>query len=303
MTEAEGLDWEACRVFFSVARAQSFSAAAKELGLSQPTVGRRVAALEEALGARLVVRRARGLVLTLDGEALLADVRRMDEAFSGALRRARHGSAAKDEAPIRISASEGLALHLARRLVDHRDLRVELVVDNLTVDLARRQADIGVRLYRPDQPDLVTRKVGTLRFGLYASPGYLAARGTPRKLSELEGHDLIRFAGANVPPYERWLAERTAGASSRLSATSLVAQHEAARAGWGISAGSCVVLGPDPALRRVVPKASLPSMEVWLTAHADVKKSPRVSRAWGILSEVLSLDLKGDPADAIRTGE
>src|SRR4051794_20403557 len=95
---AMSLDWESCRVFLEVARARSFSGAGQALGLSQPTVGRRVAALEQVLGARLVVRGARSLVLTPDGEALLHDVQRMDEAFAGALRRAGAAGPSENEA-------------------------------------------------------------------------------------------------------------------------------------------------------------------------------------------------------------
>src|SRR4051812_42617986 len=104
------LDWDACRIFLEVARTHSFSSAGRALGLSQPAVGRRIAALEAALGTRLVVRRARDLGLTADGEALLATARRMEEAFSAGLRRV-HADAADDDTPVRVTATEGLALH------------------------------------------------------------------------------------------------------------------------------------------------------------------------------------------------
>src|SRR5689334_6533799 len=109
------LDWDSCRVFLEVARTHSFSAAGRALDLSQPTVGRRIAALEAAIGTRLVVRRARDLGLTADGEALLASALRMEEAFNAGVRRAR-AEDDTDVTPVRVTATEGLALHLVRRL-------------------------------------------------------------------------------------------------------------------------------------------------------------------------------------------
>jgi DNA-binding transcriptional LysR family regulator len=286
------LDWDACRVFLEVARTHSFSAAGRALGLSQPTVGRRIAALEAAIGTRLVVRRARDLGLTADGEALLVEARRMEEAFVAGLRRARaDADDADDDTPVRVSATEGLALHLVRRLVGARGVRLQLIVDNATVDLSRRVADIGVRLYRPQQPDLVVRRLGLLRFGLYAAPAYLASHGTPRRITDLAQHQLVRMAGPVLPPTERWLDEHAPEARTRLLVSSLLAQHEAARAGWGITAGARLVLARDPALRAVLPRIPLPTLEVWLAAHADVRRSVRVGRAWELLQRTLTHDL------------
>jgi len=285
------IDWDACRVFLEVARTHSFSAAGRALGLSQPTVGRRIAALEQAVGTRLVVRRARDLGLTADGEAFAVEARRMEDAFGAAVRRARADADDVDDTPVRVSATEGLAMHLIRRLVDARGVRLQLVVDNTTVDLSRRVADIAVRLYRPQQVDLIARRLGQLRFGLYAAPSYLARHGTPRRTADLAAHQLVRLHTPVLPAHERWLEERAAGASTRLWVTSLLAQHEAARAGWGIAAAAHLVLAGDPALRPVLPRASLPSMEVWLAAHADVRKSVRVGRAWELLSTTLAHDL------------
>lgn len=288
----DAIDWESCRVFLEVARAGSFSAAGRALGISQPTVGRRVAALESSLGVRLVVRRARELVLTPDGEALVVDLRRMEDALVVAQRRLAAESA-DEGSPVRVTVTEGLGAALVRRLAGVSDLRLSLVVANESVDLSRRVADLAIRLYRPRQPDLVARKVGTLRFGLYAAPSYLARRGVPRRASDLAHHDVVRWGGALHPPFERWLRDQCGGSPPRLVVDSLALVHEAGRAGWGVIAGACVVLDRDPALRRVLPRAPIPSMEVWLAAHRDVRKGSRVARAWELLERTLRADLQG----------
>ncbi|WP_083458044.1 LysR family transcriptional regulator [Sandaracinus amylolyticus] len=294
MAHARAMDWESCRVFLEVARAGSFSSAARTLGISQPTVGRRIAALESALGVRLVVRRAREIVLTADGEALVADVRRMEDALVVAQRRLLAQST-DDAAPVRVSVTEGLGTFLVRELAGTTEPRLSFVVANETVDLSRRVADLAVRLVRPQQPDLIARRVGTLRFGLYASPSYLARRGVPRRASDLAKHELVRWGGTLRPAFDRWVDAHAGDARPGLVVDSLALMREAARAGWGIVAGACVVHDGDPALRRVLPRASLPAMEVWLAAHRDVRRGPRVSRTWALLEQVLRAEL-GDGA-------
>jgi DNA-binding transcriptional LysR family regulator len=283
--------WDGFRVLLAVAEKGSFSAGARALGISQPTAGRQIEALEQALGARLLVRRSRGVVPTPAGEGVVAEASRMAEGARAAVRRAA-GEALDAPAVVRISATEGLgALWLPHRLgpllAAQPGLRVELVVDNEPVDLAARQADIAVRLFRPKQQDLVARKVGRLSFGLFASPAYLESRGTPRRLADLARHDHVGFVERGpLPSYMRWLRELVPAERFVVSTSGLLSMYETARAGHGIVLGTKVLLGADARLRPVLPRARPPSMDVWLAVHADVRKNPVVGRAYDALVEL-----------------
>jgi DNA-binding transcriptional LysR family regulator len=282
------MDWDGFRVLLAVVERGSFSAAGKALGISQPTAGRKVAALEASLGTRLLVRRNRGVALTPAGEQIVVEVRRMAESATAAARRA------SDRARVRVSATEGLgALWLPRRLLPlsraEPTLRLEVVVDNAPVDLAGRRAEIALRLFRPREPDLVVRKVATVSFGLYAAPSYLAARGVPRSVGELAKHDIIGFGDVGVlPSYVRWLRKVVPEERFVFRTTSLLTQQEAARAGYGIVVGTRAILDADPRLRRVLPRARVPSMDAWLAVHSDVRKNPGVARVFDYLVELFA---------------
>lgn len=287
------MDWDGFRVLLAVIERGSFSAGARALGISQPTAGRKVAALEDVLGTRLLVRRSRGVALTPAGEQIVDDVRRMADDANAAVRRAGGGDQ-QVLARVRISATEGLgAVWLPRRLLPlsraEPTLRLELVIDNAPVDLAARQAEIAVRLFRPREPDLVVRKVGTIAFGLYASPAYLSSHGTPRRLADLAKHDVIGFGtSAVMPSYVRWLQKFVPEDRFVLRTASLLAQQEAARAGYGIAIGTRVILDGDPRLRRVLPRARIPGMDAWLAVHSDVRRNASVARVYDYLTELFA---------------
>jgi DNA-binding transcriptional LysR family regulator len=130
-------------------------------------------------------------------------------------------------------------------------------------------------LFKPKQPDLVARKVGTLGFGFFASPAYLRARGTPKRLDDLEKHDHIGFlerGAPALPSYMRWLRTLVPDHRFVTNASSLLAMHELARAGRGIVLGTAGLLAGDPKLERILPRAKPPTMDIWLAVHADVRR-------------------------------
>ena len=274
------IDWNLLRHFLAVAQTGSLSAAARRLGVSQPTVGRKIGELETDLDVVLFKRGARGFRLTEAGQSILESASRMEgEALAVERRISGHGT--ELAGAVRVSASEGIgAIWLTERLASlratHPALAIEIVLDNQPVDLARREADVAVRLFRPKQRDLVARKVGKLAFGLYASPEYVAQRGAPKRLVDLASHDLILGIDGPVPPFARWFVAAAAGARVVFRTNSLLAQLEAAKRGWGITVQSCAVVSVAGGLVRVLPDAPIPSNDVWIVLHGDMRRSPRV---------------------------
>ena len=196
MTSAEP-GWELYRSFLAVVREQSLSGAARALGLTQPTVGRHVNALEQSLGVSLFTRSQAGLQATEGALALVPYAEAMASAAE-ALQRAASGEESEDRGTVRVTASEMIGTEvlpqcLATFRQAHPRIIIELVVSNRSDDLLRRDADIAVRMVRPTQGALLARKIGTLRLGMFAHPRYVKTHGIPKTIAELSAHPLIGF--------------------------------------------------------------------------------------------------------------
>lgn len=273
--------WELYRTFLAVVRERSLSGAARSLGLTQPTVGRHVDALEAALGAKLFTRSQAGLQATAGAVQLVPYAEAMASAAS-ALRRAASGDAEEERGAVRVTASEMIGTEvLPRAFAELRELHpgidVELVLSNRAEDLLRREADIAVRMVKPTQSALLARKVGTLHLGLHAHPRYLQRYGAPRTLEELRQHPLIGFdSRASV----RRLPKLSLELSRELFAfrcDSDVGQYAALRAGFGL--GFCqVALAKRDGLVPVVLRDGALNLDlgVWIVMHKDLKSSRRM---------------------------
>jgi DNA-binding transcriptional LysR family regulator len=286
------LNWSALKDFLAVAETGSLSAAARRLGVSQPTLTRRMAALERDLQAELFRRSPRGFELTEVGEALLEPARRMeDEAHAAAI--AVTGHDRELAGVVRITATEGLANdwlapELARFREAHPRIVLEVLVQNTVLNVLRREADIAIRLNRPQQPELVARRVGELQLGLFASRSYLAAHGDPRTLDELAAHQAVAFDEADrYTGAGRWIERRLAAADVVYRANTLGAQRAAIRAGLGIGAQSCFIAARDPELVRVLPDAEV-RFEIWLVTHPGLRRSARIRAVYDFLAKRLS---------------
>ena len=294
MNGPEGLDWSDLQALLAVARAGSFSAAAREGGASQPTLTLRIAGLEARLGAVLMERGAAGIRLTDAGREAMVRAEAMEDAAARlSLSAARRGRGRGVTGVVRITASRIVTTYLLPPLIaDLLDaepgLEIELVASDQTSNLLRREADIALRMYRPTQADLVARKVGMLAIGLYAAPAYLDRHGTPETPEDLSRHrllgydrsDLVRrgFAAAGLPqPREAF----------RLRTDDQVAYWEAVAAGAGIGGGQVAVAARDARVRRVLPQAPIPPLELWIAAHAELRASARVRRVFDHLAEGL----------------
>lgn len=276
------IDWDAMRDFLAVADTGSFSKAADKLRVSQPTLSRRVAALEEQIGTKLFVRTTRGLLLTDDGEDVLEGARRV-EAEMLAIARKADAAQQRLSGTVRVSLSEVLGSQwLPRRLAAFHTaqpgLCIELVVDNRTIDLVRREADIALRLFRPDQPDLVARKLGEVAIGMYATRDYLARHGTPTSIHSLKDHLLVGFGeamlGRNVAVQRLEAMFHRENIIHR--STSANGQLNAIRVGVGLGVHDCFVADECPDLVRVLPEEINHMMEAWLVTHNDIRRSARI---------------------------
>lgn len=300
------MDWSVVRDFLAVVETGSLSAAARKLRVSQPTLSRRIADLEEKLGATLFLRTPKGLLMTETGEGILADALEMETRALAIERRADAGRDAL-EGTVRISCTEGLGTKwLPRHLKTFHDsyprLQVEVLVDNRAVNLVRREADIALRLFRPEQPDLIARKLGGLDMGLYGSKSYLEKHGVPAKVSDLKSHLHIGFDESLTGRSDIQYLESMFNPDAIVHrSTSFVGQFEAARAGIGLAMIDCFLGDPEPDLVRILPTKLYHTMEVWLVTHSEVSRSARIRVLFDHLAEAFQSDrasLEGAPQDA-----
>ncbi|MFT3916703.1 MAG: LysR family transcriptional regulator [Anaeromyxobacteraceae bacterium] len=279
--------WDDLRVALAVQRRGSHGGAARVLGVDTSTVGRRLSALEAALGARLFNRTPAGLLPTREGAALLVRAARVEEEAL-AVEREVGGADARVSGSVRLTASDGLLHHLLLPALGelrraHPGLTLELRPDALALDLARREADVAVRLFRPRGGSLVARRLGTLRHGLFASREYLERRGAPREARDLADHDHVGFdASLDGVPQLRRLRQLVPSPRWAVRSTTTTAQVLACLEGAGIAMLGTFIARREPRLVPVLPSLELPSREVWLAYHEDLRGNARVAavQAW-----------------------
>jgi DNA-binding transcriptional LysR family regulator len=272
-------DWSLYRSFLSVLRTGSLSAAARQEGLTQPTIGRHIDALEKALGVALFTRSQHGLLPT-EAASELRPYAESLEATAAALVRAAVGRGGT-RGTVRVTASEVVGAEvlppiLAELREAHPELTLELVLSNRSEDLLRREADIAVRMVRPTQQTLVARHVGDVELGLHARRDYLERRGTPSSVDELRGHTLIGFDHENA--FIRSVRARGFSLDRgmfALRSDSDLAQLAALRAGFGIGVCQVALARRSPDLVRLLPKSFVFKLEVWIAMHADLRSSAR----------------------------
>jgi DNA-binding transcriptional LysR family regulator len=290
--------WDELRTFTEVARDGSLSGAARRLGFTQPTVGRHIDALEAAFGLTLFTRSPRGLTPTPAALALEPHVEAM-AAAAAALARTASGEAAADRGVVRVTASDVVGVEvlppmLAAFHAEHPDIAIELALTNRTQDLARRDADIAVRMVRPTQSGLLARRIGSSRISLFAHRDYLARFGEPRSLADLAGHCFIGFDRDNstfraAGDYARTMTRESFG----LRCDNDLAQLAALRAGVGIGGCQDNIARRTPDLVSVLPNAFRYALDVWLVMHEDLKATRRVRLLFDHLATGLTAYVKG----------
>ncbi|PYE83971.1 LysR family transcriptional regulator [Pseudoroseicyclus aestuarii] len=302
--------WDDQQAFLAVLEEGSLSAAARRLGVTQPTMRSRIAALEARLGVTLFTRSSQGLLPTPQARALEAPARAMAHASDAFLRTAASppGLVA---GRVRLSVAdfvgvEVLPAMLPPLLARHPGLRLELALSNRQANLTEQEADLAVRMHPPAQDTLVTRRIGEIPIGLFGHRDYLAARGRPQRLEDLAQHSLI---GPDRSAADLALAEQLLGPRAAEMITLRVDNHPAqlamARAGLGLVFAQRPVGRADPRLIEVLEGAVTLALPVWVVAHRDLRALPRVGAVFDHLVAALTRYVRtgrAGPEDPARQG-
>jgi DNA-binding transcriptional LysR family regulator len=291
--QAIAFDWNQARAFLATAEEGTLSAAARALGLTQPTLSRQVAALEEELGVALFQRAGRSISLSPAGVELLDHFRAMGDA-AGRISLMASGQSQAVEGQVSITASDALSAYwlppIMKRLREQAPgIEIEIVASNEVRDLRRREADIAIRHVRPEQPDLIARRVRDIFARLYASTEYLEAHGRPASASELADRVFVGFA-----PIHRLVATLagrglplTRG-NFKLVTDNGVVMAEMVRQGLGIGIMPQEFAERFPDLECVLPDWEPLPAPIWLVTHRELHTSRRIRIVFDLLAETLS---------------
>lgn len=281
MNKTRDPEWDLYRSFRAVLQEGSLSAAARNLGLTQPTLTRHIDALETALGLTLFTRSQRGLIPTEAARELAPYADNLATTVA-ALRRAVGGQGGAVRGTVRVTASEVVGAEILPPILadlqqHFPDLVVELVLSNRVDNLLRRDADVAVRMVEPQQDALLTRRVGTIGLGLFAHRRYADRHGLPERVEQLNDHRLIGFdqetplvrAGRRALPFMDHVR-------FRLKTDSDLAALAAIRCGYGIGICQKGIAARDPDLLPVLPGLldALP-LPTWVVMHEDLRSTRR----------------------------
>ncbi len=286
------MDWNLARAFCATADAGSLSAAARQLGLTQPTLSRQVAGLEAALGVTLFDRIGKRLILTDVGHGLIEHARAMSAA-ADALALAAAGTSQDVTGRVSISATDAVSAYLlpaiVARIREHApDLTLVVVACNTLSDLRRREADIAIRHVRPTEPELIARHVGDMTAHFYAAQSWIDRHGLPGTVAELCATDLLGFE-----PVERFSEHLIAGGFAitpdqfRIVSENAVVLWEMVRHGLGVCMMLEEIASQMPGVVRLLPDQPGTKVPVWLVSHRELRTSRRVRLVFETLAEEL----------------
>lgn len=285
-------DWSLWRSFGAVVADGSLSAAARRLGLSQPTLGRHIEALEHTLGIALFERTLHGLKPTDTALRLYAPVEQARHALAEAMLVA-EGTGETLEGSVRITSSTVVSHYILPPILadihtEFPQIAVELVPSDTIENLLLREADIAVRMIRPTQLDLITRRLGAIPLVACAHESYLNRRGRPAAPGDLSGHDLIGFDRSdlmiNAAKVMGFAVTRT---SFMVRTDSQTAMWEMIKAGLGIGFAQIGLVRDTPGMERLLPGFEPPALEVWLTTHRELFTSRRIRAIYDRLASGL----------------
>ncbi len=292
------MDWDNTRIFLAIYRTGTLRAAAALLQIDQATVGRRLAALEKSLEARLFLRTSNGYVPTPAGELALQAAETMERAADQLVRQTQ-GIDERVSGTVRVATSDTIGSHLMIAAVQqvqaaHPDLRVVLTTSVQLTNLARRDADIAVRNVRPDNPDLISRRLARREMGLYASKAYLKAHGEPRRGTAFEGHAVVIYQRGLMARADTMVGEPYANARVAMEVNSGLVLREAVRAGLGMAELPVYMAEGDARMKRVWPDRA-EHYDVWMVLHGDLHRSGRVRAVADAIVDVFATHVTAPP--------
>ena len=270
-------NWDDLRVFLTLARDGTLTTAARTLGVSHPTVARRVQALEKQIGARLFERLPDRFVPTQAGEELLADTEAMENAALSIHRRSA-GLSDTASGTVRLSAEETMTVFVARHLPRLRErlsrIEFEVSANHLPANLSRREADLLIRDKVPDLGGIVARKLGRVVYAVYGTPRLVGKRPTPAMLAR---QPWVGFDDDHsYMPGQRWQQRLLGGARAAVRCSNWLVLHHAARSGAGLAILPCFMGDTDPDLARAGGIIGDVVVDQWLLVHRDLRALPRV---------------------------
>lgn len=287
------MNWDDTRIFLAVCRKATLRGAARVLNVDQATVGRRIAALEKALGTILFLRTSEGYVLTVAGEAALKSVEKMERSALE-LQRQIQGLDDRLTGEVRITTTDTLATDflipaIASLHLQHPDVRVRLDTSIQMLSLSKREADIAVRNIKPENPDLITRCIARFPVGLFASAGYVQRKGEPLQGSEFAGHDLVIYQPYLENGREPTIVSEpiTQGRLVATMNTGLMMRRSIA-AGIGIGEVPVCLAEADGLTRLWPDRQRQGTYDIWLVTHEDLRHTARVRAVIDKIVEVFA---------------
>lgn len=286
-------DWNRARAFLATAEEGSLSAAARALGMAQPTLSRQVAALEDEIGVVLFERVGQGLSLTPSGIELLDHVRAMGEAANG-FALGSFGLSQEMVGRVSISASEICAAYMLPPILKKlRKLEpgIDIVLHATTKvsDLRKREADIAIRSIRPVDQNLIAKKVAEVAVRFYATPDCIEEMGNPISLKDVRGAEFINHEDSDS--YAEFLV--SLGCNPEEISFPIITENamitwELVKSGLGASLWDCNIADAEPLVERVFPDAEPLMFPIWLVSHRELKSNPRIRFVFDLLAAELS---------------
>jgi DNA-binding transcriptional LysR family regulator len=273
--------WDDLRFVLAVARHGGLASAAASLGVNHSTMFRRLNALEREIGSKLFERLAGNYRATASGQRMIETAERM-ETEALALDRELTGRDTRLSGQLRVTCSETMGFKVLMPLIArfrkmHPGILIDLTIENRVIDMARREADVALRATRPSQGDLFGRKLADVQWGLFASPGYLKANGTPKSIAELGEHAVIGWPELSIHTRAgAWISKHVPPDAIGFRVPGFVHQCIAARDGLGVALLPVYLAAGEKHLVPVLPPMKDPVTEIWIVTHRSLKDTARV---------------------------
>ena len=289
------IEWDLVRSFLMVSRMGSLSAAARELGVSQPTLSRDIQAIESATKLNLFQRTTQGLKLTSAGQRLVDAASKMDEA-ANLFNRQVSGLSEQLEGDVRISVNEIVGIYLLPPAIaafrkKHPGVHIEIVITNHASSISKREADIALRMFRPTQPDLIAKRLPDMQLAFYATQEYLNENGEPESFDDLINHSIIGFdESMEFIDEAKKLGQELIRDNFVLRTDHLLAQMNLSRAGAGIVGTHVELAKKWPELKNIMEWIPLAPLEFWIVCHHDTQYNSRIRALQQFLIEWFDKD-------------